>query len=168
MITLKESLLGKTNVKVKGIRGTLGSLGNVFSLERIKIFPTFGTAWYLDQLNGQKLSSIVGGRGFLTRELEDKIAKLNNAMTPERHERLTDFFKWLDNVDVSDLGGKPDPDALVDILSANVVADDLIYKYNTTYKGKGICFCYIDVDEECVIQLRDGGVRLCEITVRER
>lgn len=170
MKTLYESILTATKVKTASVKNALHSLGNVFSLTRIKIFPTISTAWYADQFNGNNLSELVKGKEFITKDLENKVSKLSKVVSKSRFDRLSDFFLWLDNVDVADLNGKLDGDALVDTLSANVVAYDLIYNYNTKYKGKGIYFCYIeqDFDDECILMLMDGGVRLCEITIRKR
>lgn len=168
MKTLYESILTATKVKTASAKTVLHSLGNVFNLTRIKIFPTISTAWYADQFNGNNLAELVKGKEFCTKDLENKVSKLSKVMSKNRFDILSDFFLWLDNVDVADLGGELDMDGLVDILSANVVAYDLIYNYNTTYKSKGIRFCYMEIDDECILQMRDGGVRLCEITVRER
>lgn len=169
MKTLKESILDKTNIKIKSVKKSIDSLGSVFSLEKIKILPTFSTSYYLDCLNGKELSSIVEGKKFLTQELESKVLGLKGVLPPDRYNKLTDFFLWLDNVDVADLGGKLNPDSLIDILSANVLAYDIIYKYKTTHKYKGMCFRHTEnSNKECMIQLQDGGIRLCEITVRER
>lgn len=170
MKTLYESILTATKVKTASVKTSLHSLGTEFNLTRIKIFPTMSAVWYADQFNGNNLVNLVKGKEFRTKDLENKVSKLSKVLPKSRFDKLSDFFLWLDNVDVSDLNGKLDGDALVDTLSANVVAYDLIYNYNTTYKGKGIYFCYIeqDFDDECILMLMDGGIRLCEITIRKR
>lgn len=170
MKTLYESILTTTKVKTASVKNALHSLGNVFSLTKINIFPTISTGWAADQFNGSNLSDLVKGKKFLTKDLENKVSILSKLVSKDRFDKLSNFFLWLDNVDVSDLNGELDPNALVDTLSTNVIAYDLIYNYNTTHKGNGIYFCYIeqDSDEECVLRLGSGSVRLCEITIRKR
>jgi hypothetical protein len=168
MKTLYESILTTTKVKTASVKNALHSLGNVFSLTKINIFPTISTGWAADQFNGSNLADLVKGKKFLTKDLENKVSKLSKLVSKDRFDKLSNFFLWLDNVDVSNLNGELDPNALVDTLSANVIAYDLIYNYNTTLKG--IYFCYIEQasDEECVLRLSSGSVRLCEITIRKR
>jgi hypothetical protein len=166
MKTLYESILTSTKVKTASAKDALHSLGTVFNLTRIKIFPTISTV--ADHFNGNNLADLVKGKEFRTKELESKVSNLSKVLPDSRFDKLADFFLWLDNVDVADLGGELDMDGLVDILSANVVAYDLIYNYNTTYKGKGIRFCYMEIDDECILMLKDGGIHLCEITIRKR
>jgi hypothetical protein len=166
MKTLYESILTSTKVKTASAKAALHSLGTVFNLTRIKIFPTISTV--ADHFNGNNLADLVKGKEFRTKELESKVSNLSKVLPDSRFDKLADFFLWLDNVDVADLGGELDMDGLVDILSANVVAYDLIYNYNTTYKGKGIRFCYMEIDDECILMLKNGGIYLCEITIRKR
>jgi hypothetical protein len=170
MKTLYESILTSTKVKTASAKAALHSLGTVFNLTRIRMLTPIGTVYYADHFNGNNLADLVKGKEFRTKELENKVSKLSKVLPDSRFDKLADFFLWLDNVDVSDLKGKLDGDALVDTLTANVVAYDLIYNYNTTYKGNGIYFSYIeqDSDDECILMLKDGGIHLCEITIRKR